>query len=120
MEEEKSPNETVDVYDPQAKSSPTFGSPDARQPSIAKWPTEPKPLKRGVLSETIYTFLDILMCLAPVALLIKAGLVVLASRRDMYVTGSLDSPPSALTLNLIRFNTQVCKLQLSITAVLLI
>jgi hypothetical protein len=87
---------------------------------IVKWPTEPQPLKKSIFSKTAYTFLDILMCLAPVILLIKAGIVVLAARLDSGHRGTVEDPPSALTLNLIRFNTQVCKVQLSFTPLLLI
>ena len=120
MTQEKTPFETVDVCSPDFTPPSTFGFQQARHPSIAKWPTEPRPLKTSIWSKTVYTFLDLLMCLAPIVLLIKAGLVVWASRRDTGRTGKLEDPPSALTLNLIRFNTQVCKLHISFAAILLI
>ena len=111
MAQEKTPFETVEVYSPQSSSPSTFDIHYARHPYIAKWPTEPRPLKTSILSKTVYTFLDIFMCLAPVILLIKAGLVVIAARKDAGHTGTIEDPPSALTLNLIRFNTQVGELK---------
>src|ERR1700753_2268303 len=73
MTQEKTPFETVDVCSPDFTPPSTFGFQQARHPSIAKWPTEPRPLKTSIWSKTVYTFLDLLMCLAPIVLLIKEG-----------------------------------------------
>ena len=75
--------------------------------SLQKWPSTPQRLHRSLLSRIINILLDVTMCLAPLILLMKCGLVVLASRLDKWHTGQIADPPSNLTLNLIGFNTQV-------------
>lgn len=107
MSQEKGPFETVTPLSPQSISTSSLGQQPTCHSTLSKWPSAPKPLKKSRWIRIAYTLWDIAMCLVPLLLLMKAGLIVVAYRIDHYKNGLVENPPSSLTQYSIWFNTQV-------------
>jgi hypothetical protein len=88
-------------------SPPTDEGKVGPEPGLPEWPSEPQPLKHSKISQVLSTAFDVALCFAPLLLLVKAGLCLLASQLDSSKTGEIADPPSNLTLYLLRFNDQV-------------
>jgi hypothetical protein len=74
-----------------------------------EWPSEPRPLvKVDPTNLLLNTILDGFLFEAPILLIIKAGMVIHAAKRDVGKSGLASDPVSSWTTNLIQFNTQVC------------
>jgi hypothetical protein len=80
------------------------------------WPAEPQHLKPSKASKILNNAFDALLFIAPLALLVKCGLIIWAAHRDAGHTGEVGSPPSKLTAYLIRFNGQVGFKEISLTS----
>jgi hypothetical protein len=76
---------------------------------VAEWPSAPQPLQPSKLSRVLNTTFDVVIALAPLLLLVKAGLVVEANKIDGAgaKTGSISDPPSSMTVYLLSLNGQV-------------
>jgi hypothetical protein len=78
----------------------------------APWPSQPQPLKEARLSKRVNNIYDVVLCVAPLILLTKVGLVFAAAHIEKrnQLKGSVASvanPASKLTTYLIDFNSQV-------------
>jgi hypothetical protein len=75
----------------------------------AEWPTEPIPLIPNKTDAIVMTIYDGFLIVAPVFLLVKAGLCIIAERIEShrYNSGPLIDQGTSLTIFLIRFNSQV-------------
>ncbi|KEF58329.1 uncharacterized protein A1O9_06255 [Exophiala aquamarina CBS 119918] len=74
---------------------------------LKRWPQEPQPITNEPVVERFLDFFDVILCILPCALLIKAGLCVLASRLDAENKGPYIDKASQLTVKLIQFNEQL-------------
>jgi hypothetical protein len=75
-----------------------------------EWPAEPHSLLPSKFSSILSLLYDMALCMAPIALLIKCALVVLASHWDAQNTGQVGSQATKLTRNLLHFNEQLVTL----------
>ncbi|OAG40014.1 hypothetical protein AYO21_05695 [Fonsecaea monophora] len=77
------------------------------EPPLREWPQEPVPITNEPVVERCLDAVDVILCLLPCVLIIKAGLCVLASEIDKTHVGASIDKTSQLTLRLIEFNNQL-------------
>jgi hypothetical protein len=73
----------------------------------AELPPRPAPVKSSSVSDWIDRVYDAALCLAPICLIVKTGLVIRAHHVDKYSGTGVMNPASPLTENLVYFNGQV-------------
>lgn len=91
---------------PSSSSSDTFQRSPTDQ-ALKRWPQEPQPITNEPVVERFLDFFDVILCFLPCALLVKAGLCVLASKQDADHKGPYIDKASQLTVRLIQFNGQL-------------
>ena len=72
---------------------------------ITHWPSDPQQLANNRWEEIGYVIYDVVLCALPIALMVKAVLVVIAWRWDRSILFADDV--SKLTTFLLNFNSQV-------------
>ncbi|OAL35870.1 hypothetical protein AYO20_04776 [Fonsecaea nubica] len=77
------------------------------EPPLREWPQEPVPITNEPVVERCLDAVDVILCLLPCVLIVKAGLCVLASEIDKTHVGASIDKTSQLTLRLIEFNSQL-------------
>lgn len=76
-------------------------------PPLQKWPHEPQPITNEPVVERCLDAVDVVLCMLPCILIMKAGLCVLAHEIDKTHVGASIDKASQLTLRLIEFNGQL-------------
>jgi hypothetical protein len=96
-------------YSSQVSLNRPMTDPSSNVPAVhpGVWSSEPVPLKSSPLSRWIDRIYDTVLCIAPIGLAIKVGLVIRAHHVDKYAGTGVMNPASDLTNNLINFNDQV-------------
>jgi hypothetical protein len=79
-------------------------------PPLPKWPHAPQPITNEPLVERCLDAVDVLICLLPLALIVKGFLCILAHEIDKTHVGPSIDMASRLTLALIDFNAQLTTL----------
>jgi hypothetical protein len=72
-----------------------------------KLPPRAVPVESGPVTKWINRIYDAALCLAPICLILKTGLVIRAHHVDKYSGTGVMNPASSLTENLVYFNGQV-------------
>jgi hypothetical protein len=101
---------TIEIHElkePENTHWPLPQTPDTPGESLKRWPETPQPITNEYKVEVILDTFDIVICLVPVALIVKAGLCILANAIDTPHKGPLIDQTSDLTLKLIEFNSQL-------------
>jgi hypothetical protein len=97
------------VYTHQLPSQSTIGH-NTRSANL--WPSHPQTLKESALSKWINIMFDIALCIAPLILIAKIGLVIWAGKQDKDKIPAVWARPSEVTMRLTQFNDQVSNKQL--------
>jgi hypothetical protein len=112
MENEKDINISVKEVNYSMKFNPKRVETSQGGPSSAPWSSQPKQLKETKLTKWVNIVYDVGMCVAPLVLSAKVGLVFIANNMENGNTArgaaaSVANPPSKLTTHLVDFNSQV-------------
>lgn len=91
---------------PSSRSSGSFQRTQTEQP-LKRWPQEPLPITNEPIVEGFLDLFDVILCILPCALLVKAGLCVLGSHLDADNKGPHVDRATQLTVRLIQFNGQL-------------
>lgn len=97
---------TIGVRELPSSGSDSIQRAQTEQP-LKRWPQEPQPITNEPVVERFLDFFDVILCILPCALLVKAGLCVLASQLDAENKGPYIDKASQLTVRLIQFNDQL-------------
>ncbi|OAP57142.1 hypothetical protein AYL99_07879 [Fonsecaea erecta] len=96
----------VDITELQP-STPRTPNKTFSEPPLREWPHEPVPITNEPIVERCLDAVDMILCLLPCILMVKAGLCILASEIDKTHVGASIDKTSHLTLRLIEFNSQL-------------
>ncbi|ETI26582.1 hypothetical protein G647_03360 [Cladophialophora carrionii CBS 160.54] len=88
-------------------STPRTPNKPFSEPQLRRWPHEPQPIINDPFVERCLDAVDVIICLLPCILIMKAGLCVLAHEIDKTHVGPSIDKASQLTLRLIEFNSQL-------------
>ncbi|EXJ74612.1 uncharacterized protein A1O5_02909 [Cladophialophora psammophila CBS 110553] len=99
-------------------STPSTPDKTFSEPPLREWPHEPVPITNEPVVERCLDTVDVILCLLPCVLIMKAGLCVLASEIDKAHVGPSIDKTSQLTLRLIEFNNQLTTISTIISIVI--
>ena len=88
-------------------STPRTPNKPFSEPPLKRWPHEPQSITNEPVVERCLDAVDVILCLLPCILIMKAGLCVLAYQIDKTHVGSSIDKATQLTLRLIEFNSQL-------------
>ena len=74
---------------------------------LKRWPQEPQPITNEPIIERCLDLIDVILCILPCVLILKAGLCIWAFEIDKTHVGASIDKTSQLTLKLIQFNGQL-------------
>lgn len=110
MAKKDAPEPTVTEVNPTMEiPGPNDASASSSDKNVPRWPSQPQPLRRSAASKVLNALFDCALILAALLLIMKAGLCVLAHKRDKSTSGTIANPASDVTDYLMRFNGQVSR-----------
>jgi hypothetical protein len=102
-------HKTIGVYTMElpSRATSTVSNPFEEPTGTSPWPPKPQLLGESTLSRWLNLIYDLGLCIAPLLLILKVGLVFKAYSTDKESIGSVISPPSKYTVGLVQFNSYV-------------
>jgi hypothetical protein len=90
-----------------SRANSTISDPFKDPTATSPWSPTPQPLTESKLSRWLNLVYDLGLCIAPLLLILKVGLVFKAYHTDKGSSGSVTAPPSNITVGLVQFNSYV-------------